>query len=168
VATIALARGMLRLSKQNVIIKKLSAVETLGEVQVIFTDKTGNFTENILHVSTLLFSFGKFNIDSNFKIQPLSTLRNIEKTLVFEKLLLTCVLCNNANLGNQKKDAMVETIQTGDPLEIALLEFGKSKGFHRSCLKSLSETERKGLWLLAKLFLSFNPNELGRKKAEVQ
>ena len=135
VATIALARGMLRLSRQQVIIKKLSAVETLGEVQIIFTDKTGTLTENKLHVNTLLFSFGKFNIDSNFKIKPLSTLHHLDKIPVFEKLLLTAVLCNNANLGSPKKDAVEETVQAGDPLEIALLEFGKSKGFYKKSLQ---------------------------------
>ncbi len=52
VASIALARGMLRLAKKNVIVKRLAAVETLGETTVIFTDKTGTLTENRLSVQT--------------------------------------------------------------------------------------------------------------------
>lgn len=135
VATIALAKGMLRLSHQKVIVKKLNAVETLGEVQIIFTDKTGTLTENQLHVQTLLFSFGKFNIKHDQSIQPLSTLHKIETYPVFEKLLLTSILCNNASLGNGKTDALHKTKPTGDPLEIALLEFGKSKGFFQKKLK---------------------------------
>ena len=55
VASIALARGMLRLAKQNVIVKKLSAVETLGETTIIFTDKTGTLTENNLTVNKLVW-----------------------------------------------------------------------------------------------------------------
>ena len=135
VATIALAKGMLRLSHQKVIVKKLNAVETLGEVQVIFTDKTGTLTENQLHVQTLLYSFGKFNIRPDQSIQPILALNKIETYPAFEKLILTSLLCNNASLGNGKTDALKETKQTGDPLEIALLEFGKSKGFSHKKLK---------------------------------
>lgn len=54
VASIALARGMLRLAKKNVIVKKLEAVETLGETTVIFTDKTGTLTKNQLTVDLSL------------------------------------------------------------------------------------------------------------------
>ncbi|MEX2606276.1 MAG: HAD-IC family P-type ATPase, partial [Kiritimatiellia bacterium] len=46
VATIALARGMWLMARRNALINKLSAVETLGSTQVIFTDKTGTLTEN--------------------------------------------------------------------------------------------------------------------------
>ncbi|MEK7256615.1 MAG: HAD-IC family P-type ATPase, partial [Bacteroidota bacterium] len=63
VATIALARGMLRLAKHSVIVKKLSAVETLGSTQVIFTDKTGTLTENELSVDTVVFEFGKASFE---------------------------------------------------------------------------------------------------------
>ena len=44
------------------IVKKLSAVETLGETQVIFTDKTGTLTENKLSVDTLVFEFGEGDV----------------------------------------------------------------------------------------------------------
>ncbi|WP_165940244.1 HAD-IC family P-type ATPase [Dyadobacter psychrotolerans] len=46
VATIAVANGVLRLAKQKVIVKRLSAVETLGNTNTIFTDKTGTLTQN--------------------------------------------------------------------------------------------------------------------------
>ncbi|TNE60931.1 MAG: cation-transporting P-type ATPase [Alphaproteobacteria bacterium] len=54
VATLALARGMWKLAARNALIERLSAVETLGSVTVILTDKTGTLTENRMTVSELL------------------------------------------------------------------------------------------------------------------
>ncbi|TAL63271.1 MAG: cation-translocating P-type ATPase [Bacteroidetes bacterium] len=51
VATLALAQGMLKMARQNVIVKKLSVVETLGGTNVICTDKTGTLTQNKIEVS---------------------------------------------------------------------------------------------------------------------
>ena len=50
VATLALARGMWRMVRQNALIERLSAVETLGATTVILTDKTGTLTENRMTV----------------------------------------------------------------------------------------------------------------------
>ena len=53
VATLALARGMWRMARQNALIERLSAVETLGATTVILTDKTGTLTENRMTVRRL-------------------------------------------------------------------------------------------------------------------
>ncbi len=66
VASIALARGMIRLAKRNVIVKKLAAVETLGETTVIFTDKTGTLTENKLTVNRIEYPGNELDIISQF------------------------------------------------------------------------------------------------------
>ena len=50
VATLALGRGMWRMARQNALIERLSAVETLGATTVILTDKTGTLTENRMTV----------------------------------------------------------------------------------------------------------------------
>ena len=55
VTTLALAQGMLRMAKHNVIVKKLSAVETLGGTNVICTDKTGTLTQNKIEVKPFIF-----------------------------------------------------------------------------------------------------------------
>ncbi len=124
VASIALARGMLRLSRQNVIVKKLASVETLGETTIIFTDKTGTLTENNLSVSSFLTTSGRYDVD-----EENSDMKDDPAMPIFEKIL---VLNNNASIGEDKK---------GDPLEIALLEYMKARDENK--YKELQSAERK-------------------------
>jgi len=112
VATIALARGMLRLSKRNVVIKKLEAVQTLGETGIICTDKTGTLTENKMSVHHVVLGTSEF---------PASQAANFKKDPAFEKLILIGSLCNNSKL----KDGGF----TGDAVEIALVEFAGEMEF---------------------------------------
>jgi P-type Ca2+ transporter type 2C len=134
VATIALARGMLRLARHNVIVKKLSAVETLGETEIILTDKTGTLTENRLSVETLAFDFGAANIF--FKNNQLHFEKpedqSFQETFAFEQLQKVSTLCNNVPL-NHNKD---EIKNIGDPLEIALLNFTKTSGINIKKLRN--------------------------------
>ncbi|REG78374.1 cation-translocating P-type ATPase [Algoriphagus antarcticus] len=112
VATIALTYGMLRMAKKNVLIKRLAAVETLGGINTIFTDKTGTLTENKIEVSNLTIFDETISVEQN----KISTDDN---KAIIDKLLLISTLCNNAvadDSGNDKK-------QLGDPIEIALLQF---------------------------------------------
>jgi len=108
VATIALARGMLRLAKYQVIVKELNAVETLGETEIILTDKTGTLTKNQMSVDTLLFDFGSTTIADTY----------LQNTFAFDQLQKVAALCNNAVLSNGSNTEAI-----GDPLEIALLQF---------------------------------------------
>lgn len=66
VTTIALARGMWRMAKRNALINRLSAVETLGSTNVIFTDKTGTLTENRMTVNQILLESGKIKVNKYF------------------------------------------------------------------------------------------------------
>ena len=65
VATLALARGMWRMARQNALIERLSAVETLGATTVILTDKTGTLTENRMTVRRLWVPSGEIELDGD-------------------------------------------------------------------------------------------------------
>jgi len=82
VATISLAQGMLRLSKKQVIIKKLEAVQTLGATTIICTDKTGTLTEDQMKVHTLVFETKSFDNIHQKKSAFISEIKNLNE---FEK-----------------------------------------------------------------------------------
>ncbi len=112
VATIALAKGMYRLSKENVIVKKLAAVETLGQTTIILTDKTGTLTENKLSVEQIYID----NYDAKLKDIKFDKQKDNE---IFRKLIKVAALCNNAHF--DKEDNI-----KGDTVEKALLIFIES------------------------------------------
>ena len=119
VSIIALTYGMLRLAKKNVLIKRLASVETLGGINIIFTDKTGTLTENKIDVNKLVFLDEEVTIDKNVKKN--SALIE-ENNPAFEKLLLISTLCNNAVSKEEENNKK----HLGDPIEIALLQFVNS------------------------------------------
>lgn len=124
VSTVALAYGMLLMARRNAIVKKLSAVETLGSTSVILTDKTGTLTENVIHVDT--FSFPEEEIKVRIENKELKFEKGEIKSSKenFEKLKLIAALCNNATAKNtgEKKDLL------GDPIEIALIHLANTTG----------------------------------------
>ncbi|MEG9328324.1 cation-transporting P-type ATPase [Salinimicrobium catena] len=130
VASIALARGMFRLSKKNVLIKKLSAVETLGETTVIFTDKTGTLTKNQLTVDTLYFPGDKLlKIDWHSKEKPTVEGGESGEDENYRQILRIAVLANDASLPENGEQRTEEEgghpAGQGDPLELALLNLVK-------------------------------------------
>ncbi|MFD0976910.1 cation-translocating P-type ATPase [Salinimicrobium gaetbulicola] len=130
VASIALARGMFRLSKKNVLIKKLSAVETLGETTVIFTDKTGTLTKNQLTVDTLCLPNDQLlKVDWHSKEKPEVEGGDREEDENYRQILRIAVLANDASLseedeetGRNEDEESDKSAAKGDPLEIALLD----------------------------------------------
>ena len=135
VATVALAYGMLLMAKRNAIVKKLSAVETLGSTSVILTDKTGTLTENKIYVDT--FSFPEENIKVNIENNELKFNKGgFEKSEeLFNKLRLIGALCNNASF----KDADDKQNLLGDPIEIALVQLADATGLPAEELKGQYE-----------------------------
>ena len=112
VATIALARGMLRLARHNVIVKKLSAVETLGETDVLCTDKTGTLTENQMLPERICLFEHELTVQHTRDGMSLDSSGNMQRVL--DLLAKVAVLCNNAELDDNEG--------IGDPLEVALLK----------------------------------------------
>jgi Ca2+-transporting ATPase len=126
VATLALARGMLRMARRNALVEKLSAVETLGSTTVVLTDKTGTLTENRMAVERVLTVTGAFFFDHQAHAVltagvPVDPAADTE----LQCALLMGVLCGNA-------DYDVETdTGSGDPMEVALVRAGALAGLTR-------------------------------------
>lgn len=150
VASIALARGMIRLSRKNVIVKKLEAVETLGETTVIFTDKTGTLTKNELTVNT--FSFPdevRMEVDWHSGEQPkIKEQESPTENQNFSQILKIAALANDAELHNQENGENGEDQREkqqskgeGDPLDIALLQFASQ--FDQELYQQNRKLERK-------------------------
>ncbi|HSG94159.1 MAG TPA: cation-transporting P-type ATPase, partial [Afifellaceae bacterium] len=131
VATLTLARGMLRMARKNALVERLSAVETLGATTVILTDKTGTLTENRMHVDRLLLAGDEVIVDQTDG-QFLRDDGRIDPAAdpALQRALEVGVLCTNATLGGGPGDGA----DTGDPTEIALLRAGRLAGLTRTGL----------------------------------
>ncbi len=126
VATLALARGMLRMARHNALVENLAAVETLGSTTLIITDKTGTLTENRMEVERILTPSGEFSVDHR-SAAILNEGRAVDPAADPElmRALLIGVLCSNADYDRQAMSG------TGDPMEVALLRAGSFAGLER-------------------------------------
>ncbi|MFB4167557.1 calcium-translocating P-type ATPase, SERCA-type [Virgibacillus sp. JSM 102003] len=128
IVTVALSLGVQRMIKKKAIVRKLSAVETLGCASVICSDKTGTMTENQMTVKEVYVS-GKnlyvtgdgYDIQGDFFANKEKVDRDYPN---LESMLLYGLLCNNASLQVKKGKYFVD----GDPTDGALLVAARKLG----------------------------------------
>lgn len=118
VVTIVLTMGIQKMSKRNAIVKQIHAVETLGAVNVICSDKTGTLTQNRMTVVKWFMDGRTCAENGPAHDDPLFTL-----------LLRGFVCCNDASYSAEEKSGV------GDPTEIAFIKYAAEQNFDLQHLK---------------------------------
>ena len=132
VVTIALALGAQRMLKKNALIRKLMAVETLGSVTVICSDKTGTITENRMRVTLLEMAGQRLDFGKEDEPDPDALPEDDNRAL--EIMLTGGALCNDATIKPPvHKRQQVDMI--GDPTEGALVYAAYRVGMEKSDLE---------------------------------
>ncbi len=125
VMTIVLALGVERMAKRGAIVRRLAAIETLGSVTVVATDKTGTITTNNMAVKKIWIDGSVYSFHE-------------KKAIAHEagSLLLTCgIVCSTASLA-QSIDDKSDPLVIGDTTEGAILLYGHAHGIDPKIVRS--------------------------------
>ena len=125
-ATIVMALGVQRMAKQNALIRRLPAVETLGSATVICSDKTGTLTLNQMTVTHIAVN-GDFERGVATPVEEAAE----RHPAVYRALINAAALCNDASLDPDHPDAII-----GDPTEGALIHLASSFGINHDALEA--------------------------------
>ena len=136
VVTVTLAIGTQKMIRRQALIRKLPAVETLGSVTTVCSDKTGTLTQNKMVVREVYTSSHHFQVTGD-GYEPSGTFLSqdgdrSEQNPEVKKLLQACVLCNDAWLQLNKKQQQTEWTILGDPTEGALLTLAGKASISKS------------------------------------
>lgn len=138
VITLVLATGVWRMSKRKVLVKKLQAVEALGQARIIAVDKTGTITKNELVIREVFTDEKLFRI-GGVGYEPKGTVElhgvvvdaaNHPELLFAGKM---AALCSNAHVSFSKEESRWRI--AGDPTEAAIRVFGEKVGFNKDDLE---------------------------------
>lgn len=125
VVTISLALGAKKMVKQNALIRKLPAVETLGSVTYICSDKTGTLTLNRMSVEEIYANGEIIKSDSAFvATSAKETKWKIESKEKYSTLFRAMAISNDATVNKDKQII-------GDPTEVALYRVAENAGFRK-------------------------------------
>ena len=121
VITVVMSIGMRKMADRNALVRKLTAVETLGRVNVICSDKTGTLTKNEMTVIKVFLGGNEYDVSGvgytiKGKIVDLSG-NTVQLNSNLKRFLEAGMFCNNSSV-SLKKDGTNDTIVVGDPTEI--------------------------------------------------
>lgn len=142
--SVALSLGMKKLLKDNVLAKKLNAVETLASVNIICTDKTGTITRNELMVTNIIAGEDEFTVDGqgyakNGSFYNFGRIIDSKNFPQLKIILQIGALCNDSGLS--EKDGKISI--SGDPTEVALLaaarKYDQDLKFFQNGLEKIDE-----------------------------
>jgi P-type Ca2+ transporter type 2C len=134
VVTVTLAIGTQRMVRRQALIRKLPAVETLGSVTTICSDKTGTLTQNKMIVQKVKTADHEVTVTGE-GYAPIGEFSGaIESDPELKRLLEACVLCNDALLQENSGQWAI----LGDPTEGALLTLAGKGGLYREALEPQS------------------------------
>ncbi|MEK7168312.1 MAG: HAD-IC family P-type ATPase, partial [Patescibacteria group bacterium] len=144
VITLVLATGVWRMAKRNALVKRLQAVEALGQTKIIALDKTGTITKNELAIQKVFVLSagswqGKFFEIGGVGYEPKGEIY-LDKQLIsppdFSELILagkTAAFCSNAHVFYSEEDKTYKI--SGDPTEAAILVFSQKIGFQKEIIE---------------------------------